>query len=105
MRIGHIDGQHHDCDDDDHQELEEAEERSKMAEDQIEGMRRVRGSSVLVSIIMINMMMMVMVMMMMIMMMIMTMMINMMMTMNTFYVIHMHVIGQIKIVLNRHFKC
>merc|ERR1719429_527364 len=29
------------------QELEEAEERSKMAEDQIEGMRRVRGSSVL----------------------------------------------------------
>ena len=31
------------------QELEEAEERSKMAEDQIEGMRRVRGSSVLVS--------------------------------------------------------
>ena len=43
------------CDDDD-QELEEAEERSKMAEDQIEGMRRVRGSSVLVSIIMINMM-------------------------------------------------
>ena len=34
------------------QELEEAEERSKMAEDQIEGMRRVRGSSVLVSEIM-----------------------------------------------------
>jgi myosin protein heavy chain len=31
------------------QELEEAEERSKMAEDQIEGMRRVRGSSVFVS--------------------------------------------------------
>ena len=32
------------------QELEEAEERSKMAEDQIEGMRRVRGTSVFVSI-------------------------------------------------------
>ena len=42
-----------DIDDDDDQELEEAEERSKMAEDQIEGMRRVRGSSVLVSMIML----------------------------------------------------
>ena len=51
MRIGDIDDHHHHhCDDD--QELEEAEERSKMAEDQIEGMRRVRGSSVLVSIMM-----------------------------------------------------
>ena len=36
--------------------MEEAEERSKMAEDQIEGMRRVRGSSVLVSMMMMMMM-------------------------------------------------
>ena len=91
MRIGHIDDQHHDCDDDDHQELEEAEERSKMAEDQIEGMRRVRGSSVLVSIIMSSMMMM--------------MMIKIMMTIMTFNLVHVYVIGQINIVLNRHFKC
>ena len=53
MRIDDIDDQHHHCDDDDDQELEEAEERSKMAEDQIEGMRRVRGSSVLVSMIIV----------------------------------------------------
>ena len=52
MRIDDIDDHHHHCDDD--QELEEAEERSKMAEDQIEGMRRVRGSSVLVSIMMMS---------------------------------------------------
>ena len=38
--------------------MEEAEERSKMAEDQIEGMRRVRGSSVLVSMMMMMMTMM-----------------------------------------------